>query len=155
MFTQPLTFVVLGQPIGKARARVVRNQIGGVHAFTPAKTQRWERTIAGQAQTEMRDLSPFLGPLKLEFAAEFAIPTSWARWKREAALRGEIGHTTKPDGDNVLKAIKDALQGVVWLDDCQVTQVHGLKRYSEQPKLIVTVTPLQVMPAQVQRRPAA
>ena len=155
MITAPLRFVVLGQPLGKARARVVRTPRGAVHAFTPAKTRRWEETIAGQAQTAMRERSPVRGPVKLEFVAEFAVPTSWSKWKRRAALRFEIAHTTRPDGDNVLKAIKDALHGVVWVDDCQVTEVHGRKRYAEQPKLIVTVTPLPAMPAQMPQRPAA
>ena len=38
---------------------------------------------------------------------------------------------TKPDIDNLIKAILDAGNGVLWHDDNQVVSVNAAKRYSE------------------------
>lgn len=36
-------------------------------------------------------------------------------------------HTGVPDGDNILKAVQDALTGVAWRDDSQVCQATVCK----------------------------
>ena len=46
----------------------------------------------------------------------------------------------KPDADNVLKAIADACNEIVWKDDEQMTDVLIRKRYSVQPSANVVVT---------------
>jgi hypothetical protein len=42
------------------------------------------------------------------------IPTSWSAKKRASALAGEIAHTSRPDWDNVAKAILDAGNTIIW-----------------------------------------
>ncbi len=58
-----------------------------------------------------------------------------------AAERGEIRPTTKPDLDNYLKAIKDALKGICWRDDSQVVAYREPfgKYYSAKPRVEVDV----------------
>ena len=48
--------------------------------------------------------------------------------KKPAPLR----HTQKPDVDNLVKLIKDALNGVVWWDDAQVDQETAQKVWLEE-----------------------
>lgn len=53
--------------------------------------------------------------------------------------------TGKPDLSNLLKMVEDALTGTVWKDDDQVTELGGWKcfiNWWEQPKSVITVTPL-------------
>ena len=146
----PITFSVLGTPVAKARARVTCNG-----NYTPAKTRGYENSIAWRAREAMVGTEPHHGPMRLIVAAEFPVPTTWPKWKQQAALLGEVAHTTRPDGDNIVKAVKDALRGVVWRDDCQVTHTEVIKRYSRQPKLVATVEPIRRLAAQATRRPAA
>jgi Holliday junction resolvase RusA-like endonuclease len=40
---------------------------------------------------------------------------------------------TRPDLDNLIKAVKDALKGVVWRDDQQVCRLVAEKRYNPGP----------------------
>lgn len=67
-----------------------------------------------------------------------AVPKSWSKRKRADAIADKIRPTTKPDLDNVIKGIKDALNGVWYKDDSQVVE-YGLvgKWYAEEPHVYV------------------
>jgi Holliday junction resolvase RusA-like endonuclease len=51
---------------------------------------------------------------------------------RKSMMDGEVFPTKKPDMDNVVKAIFDACNGVVYLDDKQVVKLSMMKRYGER-----------------------
>jgi Holliday junction resolvase RusA-like endonuclease len=53
-----------------------------------------------------------------------------------------VHHTSKPDADNLIKVVKDALNSVVYGDDSQVADQRCVKAYSDRPRVEVTVTPL-------------
>ena len=78
------------------------------------------------------------GPVRIEARAIFTIPKSWPKSKKQAALVGEVQHTGKPDADNVLKIVGDALNGIVWADDSQIVSASINKRYGVQPALVLT-----------------
>lgn len=142
-----ISFVVPGNPQGKGRPRVGRV---GNHArmFTPAKTVAYENLIAMAAAEPMRGRTPLQGPVLLEMAMVHAVPASWSKKRREGALQGEIMPTVKCDADNCLKAVCDALNGIVWRDDTQVVNVMLTKRYGEVPGVHVRIVPLDAEPAQ-------
>ena len=133
-----LIFTVPGQPQGKGRPRIGRV---GAHArmFTPAKTVSYEGLIAHAAQQAMAGSPLFDGAVALTLALDCQIPASWSDKKRRAALAGEVYPTTKPDADNVLKAICDGLNGVAWRDDVQVVDVAMRKRYAAVPCVRVDI----------------
>jgi Holliday junction resolvase RusA-like endonuclease len=79
------------------------------------------------------------GPLLVTVVAKFAIPKSWPKWRQEAAERGLVLHAVKPDASNVLKAVEDALQGVVYRDDSQIAAVAVRKFYAPDPQVVVLV----------------
>ncbi|MNQ94958.1 Endodeoxyribonuclease RusA [compost metagenome] len=78
----------------------------------------------------------------LELRIFMGVAASWSKSRRATALAGEILPTKKPDADNVLKAVKDAMNGIVYIDDCQVVDFHGRKRFSDTPRVEVIITPL-------------
>jgi len=47
--------------------------------------------------------------------------------------------TTKPDADNVVKAVFDGLNGVLWRDDVLVVDLRVRKRYAATPCVRVEV----------------
>ena len=83
---------------------------------------------------------------RVELEIRCPVPASWSQKKQRQALLGEIYPTTKPDVDNVEKAVFDAINGVVWRDDVVVVDVVKRKRYSAHPGLSVTVEPMKQPP---------
>jgi Holliday junction resolvase RusA-like endonuclease len=106
---------------------------------TPAKTVAYEGLIALAAKQAMAGHPPLTGPCVIDVLAVCTVPMSWPAKKRAAALAGEIRPTKKPDGDNVLKAVCDGINGVVWADDVQAVDQRVRKVYGERPELRVVV----------------
>lgn len=150
--TRPVEVLVTGHPVAKGRGRVGKLANGRATVFTPTKTRKWEADARQVAREAMAGREPLAGPLACRVVATFVPPASWPAWKREAALCGQVHHTGKPDGDNVLKAAKDALNGVVWVDDAQVVEVAVTKGYSDAPGVRIQVFPMAGAPSQITRK---
>jgi Holliday junction resolvase RusA-like endonuclease len=133
-----VAFTVPGEPQGKGRARVGR-VAGHARMFTPAKTLAYEGLIAHAAQQAMAGHPPLADACRLEVDVVCAVAASWSGRKRAQALAGAIRPTKKPDADNVLKAVCDGMNGVVWRDDVQAVDVLLHKRYGETPGVWVRV----------------
>ncbi|WP_416406505.1 RusA family crossover junction endodeoxyribonuclease [Paracidovorax citrulli] len=134
-----ITFEIPGDPVAKARPRAA--MVGG-HArlYTPAKTEKYEARVAVFGQQAMAGCPAFTGPVALSVTALFSIPPSWPKKRQAAARAGTELHTKKPDLDNVIKAIKDGLNGIVWADDSQVAVLRECRKaYSDKPRVIVHV----------------
>ncbi len=68
--------------------------------------------------------SPFSGGIELQFIAFMPLPLSESKKRKEAMLNGHIGHTVKPDLDNLCKQLKDAMTRLrFWNDDRQVVRL--------------------------------
>lgn len=135
-----IDFIVYGAPQGKGRPRV--GKVGQhVRMFTPQKTLAYEGLVAHCGSVAMAGRPLIEGPVELRMFIDVQIPASWSKKKQAQALAGEILPTTKPDVDNVIKAIGDGLNGVVWRDDVQITDIITRKRYSEKPQVRVAIRP--------------
>lgn len=138
-----VTFTVPIAPRGKGRhrSRIVMPKFKKpfVHQYSDPETVAYESAVAAAGRLAMGSWAPFPGPLTVFVEAFFAIPASWPSRKRAQAAAGEIFHTSKPDGDNVFKAIGDALNGVCWVDDSQIVMSQALKLYSDYPRVRVSV----------------
>ena len=139
--TRTITFCVPGHPQGKGRARSVMRG-GHIAHYTPEKTRSYESIIRGFAYEAMLKAIPFDGPVEVVMSAIFDIPASWPAKKRAAAMCGDIKPTKKPDIDNIIKAVVDACNGVVFRDDCQIIKGQYAKAYGPQPLIAVTVNAL-------------
>jgi Holliday junction resolvase RusA-like endonuclease len=137
-----INFHIPGQPVGKGRPRIGKV---GAHArmFTPSKTVSYESTVALFAAQAMAGRPLLTGPVNLQMRVDFAIPASWSMKKQRAAEAGLILPKVKPDADNVIKAVCDAINGVVWVDDVQVVDLTLKKRYSVQPGVAVRIDELE------------
>jgi len=80
--------------------------------------------------------------LALEIKVFRPIPKSFSKKKAADAESGLIRPTTKPDADNYLKGIKDALKNVIWTDDSQIVDVHVSKWYGQRPRVEITIKPI-------------
>ena len=141
-----IRFIVPGQPQGKGRPRV--GKVGN-HArlFTPQKTVAYEGLVAHAAHAAMAGQPLLEGPVSVLMNIDCQVPASWSQKKQRDALAGRITPTTKPDIDNVIKAVFDGLNGVVWKDDVQVTVLSVSKVYSATPQVMVSLSPARVAPS--------
>lgn len=134
-----IRFEIPGEPTAKARPRATMMQ-GRARLYTPAKTEKYEARVALFAQQAMAGRPVIEGPVALSVTALFPIPASWPKKRQAAARAGTEQHIKRPDLDNVLKAIKDGLNGVAWKDDSQVCVLRECRKgYSDTPRVLVTV----------------
>ena len=121
MATEGLAFWVRGPVVGKARPRVTRNG-----RFTPSSTREAESRVAAAARAALPDgaKAPLFGrrqPVAVGVTVWRPLPES-----RPRRVEGEPD-TYKPDLDNVAKLVLDALNGVAFEDDAQVTTLYASK----------------------------
>ena len=148
-----ITIEITGHPVPKGRGRAVVNKYTGkpiIH--TPKKTRKWEDDARMVARAEMGTNPPWIGPIRLSVVAEIAFPGGWPKWKLEALEEGLIRHTTRPDLDNIIKTAKDAMNGILWKDDCQVIEISAMKFYGERPRVMLQVTPLSGFASQIKTK---
>ena len=136
--TPAIDFEIPGPPVGKGRPRAFRMG-NSVRMHTPEKTASYESLVKIAARIAMKSAAPMAFPVALSLVVLHAIPKSWSKRRQDAALAGTERPTTKPDADNVAKAVADACNGIVWVDDAQVVELHVSKRYSATPGVMVEV----------------
>ncbi|WP_299084869.1 RusA family crossover junction endodeoxyribonuclease [uncultured Paraglaciecola sp.] len=141
-----IEFNVPGKPRGKAR---VWTDGRSGRKFVDKKTRDYmDQIVWCLRQAQRAVLKPTKRPINIRVEAVFEVPVSWPKWKRQAALAGDIAPTVKPDDDNIAKIVRDALNGVLFADDQQVISSTDDKRYGEKPHLRVIVSVSDKLPAQ-------
>lgn len=128
-------FTVPGNPVGKARPRMTRSG----HAYTPDKTVSYENLVKMCFIEKYTDWVPVSGEAILRLNAYYPIPKSASRKKKIDMVIGEIRPTKKPDLDNVMKAIADALNGIAYVDDSQIVTAEVRKYYDDTPRVEVVI----------------
>ncbi len=125
-------FTVPGKPQGKARARTVYNKnLGHSVSYTPENDLLYENLIktmyihAAKGTRFDREI-----PVTLRIVARFLPPKSYSKKKQAQMLQGEVLPIKKPDIDNIVKVVADALNGVAYKDDTQIVHVIAKKAYS-------------------------
>lgn len=133
-----ITIVVEGTAVPKQRPR-----ISGKVAYTPKKTRDYEERVRSAFRSSYYGNIPVFPqgvPVRACIEVIQAIPKSWSNSKHLKAERGEIVPTAKNgDLDNIAKSILDALNGLVYEDDCQVTTLMITKRYGADPYAAVRI----------------
>lgn len=125
--------VIPSEPIAKGRPRVTK---WGTH--TPERTKNYETFVselwfATHGQTLLEE------ELEMELKLYFSIPKSISKKKKAEMESGILRPQKKPDLDNCLKSIADALNQIAYKDDKQITRVVVEKYYSEAPRAEVKV----------------
>ena len=121
-----------GKLIGKGRPRFTKSG----HTYTPERTRAAEASLAWEAQQIMRErgLKPFKRPIKLVISLFVSFPKSWSK---RAIAEASPFYTGKPDADNQVKLIGDALNGVVWEDDSQIVAIDFMRSRGPSDKIFI------------------
>lgn len=136
-----ICFHVPGLPVGKGRPRI-STRGGVIRSFTPSKTVAFESRVAFAAEKAMAGLDLIAGPVSMTLNVALPIAQSWSLKKKKSALSGDLKPCSRPDLDNVAKAISDACNGIVYRDDAQIAVLKATKEYAEIPGCFVTVEEL-------------
>ena len=132
---------IFGYPTPWARPRFQRRG-AFVQVFEKKEVTDWKRTVQAQAIL-VKPEKPLAGPLFMRLT--FHLP-------RPKSLQKRISHhTKKPDIDNLFKAIADALNGIAYVDDSQVTMLFASKVYSERPGVEIFIDEFETAAAATQQ----
>lgn len=134
-----LSFTLNCVPTAQQRPRHMRTKNGMDITYRSEGQRRNEATLEAMLLPYVPE-HPLDGGLELEFTAIMPVPVSMGTNRRLAMLDGRIGHTVKPDLDNLAKQLKDAMTRMMfWKDDRQVVRLVCEKKYGEFPGWMVSV----------------
>lgn len=123
-----IEFTVPGTPVAKQRPRFA-SRGKYVQAYTPDKTASYENLVKISYTGQKLH-----GAIMATIYLYFPIPKSTSKKKIEEMKILKIKHTKKPDADNCVKSILDALNNIAFDDDGQVAVIHVWKHYSDRPR---------------------
>jgi Holliday junction resolvase RusA-like endonuclease len=109
-------FHIPGKPVPLERARVTR-----FGTYTPKRSADYRKLIQAAIKAQWKE-APLSEPLRVEMTFSFEKPKSARR----------IFHDIRPDLSNLVKAVEDSLNKILWVDDCQIVKVFACKQYAEQ-----------------------
>lgn len=121
-----LEFTIPGEPISQGRPRFSTHG-GFARAYDPKKSRDGKAIVKLCARDAVQASSwnePITGPIEMLVQFGIALPKSQHRKK---SIVPRQWRTKKPDIDNLMKLVKDACSGVVFLDDNQIVRVIGEK----------------------------
>lgn len=142
-----VTFTVDGiaAPAGSKRGFVNRRTGGVIITDDSKRSKPWQARVAAAAGDAM-DGPLLAGPLELVLTFTFPRPKGHFGAGRNAAIVKPSAPAlpiVKPDVTKLIRAVEDALTGIVWRDDAQVVSQHAHKLYGEQASCAVEILSLE------------
>lgn len=119
-----LDVFVPGLAVAQGRPRAFKLPTGQIRVYDPLASRSW-KTVIRQFVAQDRPAEPYDGAVRLTLGFLLLRPKSLPKRVRE--------HTKRPDTGNLLKAVEDALTGVVYRDDAQIVELHVSKNYAGAP----------------------
>lgn len=126
-----ITFDVPGKPVPQGSKRHVGRGI----LVEQTNVLPWRAAIAACAP---RPAQLIEGPVRATLVFTFERPKKHYRTGRHALVLREDApahYSRTPDADKLARAVLDALTGVVWRDDGQVSHLVVVKQYGTAPGL--------------------
>jgi Holliday junction resolvase RusA-like endonuclease len=131
-----IEFTVFGhpEPQGSTRAFIPKGWKRPIITTANPKMKPWRQQISGAAFDLVGDVLE--GPVSLTLQFFLAKPPSAPkkRWAPEV----------KPDLDKLVRAVEDALTGILYKDDAQIVQVSATKAYGLPERVEIKLEPLSL-----------
>ena len=121
-----ISFSIPGKPQPKQRPRVTSHG-----TYTPKETAEYEKLVWWSCRSVYKG-KPLATPLKMTVRVFVRLPKKTVREKGD-------WHTSRPDLDNVVKSIKDGLNGIAYLDDSQIVYLVATKQWASDDYVIVEI----------------
>lgn len=134
-----LDYIVTGTPKPQSRPRFFRNKAGYMGTFSP-KTD-WFNIVYAETlkqKQEMLNDRKLNGAIRLRILFYMPIPSSFSNKKRIELENMPV--TKKPDIDNLIKAVMDAINYTnLWEDDSHIVKIESEKLYSKEPRCQIQI----------------
>lgn len=126
-------FEIYEKAIGKGRPRYsAKNH----KMYTPKRTSTFEEKVKSAFLEKYSiEIAPTEKPLEAIIKVYFEIPKSFSKKKRISLMY--TPYNKRPDCDNLAKSILDALNGLAYKDDKQITYLSVEKLYGTENKIEV------------------
>lgn len=134
-------FTILGEPRGKGRPRFAKRG-NFVKTYTPEETLNYEAYVK-MCYIQAANGIKLEGAISANLTCYYSVPKSASKKKREEMLSGTYPCQKKPDIDNIIKSIFDALNTIAFDDDKQITLMIVKKVYGEVPRIEVRLAELE------------
>jgi len=134
---EPIEITVPGEPVAQGRPRFT-TQSGFARAYDPRRSRDYKNYVMHIASQICKG-QVFTGAVEMTVNIYRQIPKSWTKKKQKQAEDGFVRPTLKPDVDNYVKGIKDALNGIAYVDDSQVVALFISKHYSREPRVYIRI----------------
>lgn len=124
---------IFGEPVAQGRPRAFKkgNMIG---MYDPKKSSTWKDSIKIQAINQKATM--LSGAISMHASFYLTRPKSLSKKVKH--------HIKKPDVDNLLKSLKDALKSICYHDDSQIVRVIVEKEYSTyKPGVLVLLKQIE------------
>lgn len=130
-------FEVPSKIIGKGRPRL--NSYTGC-VYTPTRTKDYETLVEQYFILKYPKYRPIEGRAKVTITAHFEIPKSTSKAQKEQMILNQISPTKKPDIDNIVKIVLDAMNKFAFKDDTQIVKLEVEKLYTDgDEKLVIKI----------------
>ena len=129
-------FEIPGKIIGKGRPRL-NSYTGAV--YTPTRTKDYENLVMQYFMIKYPKFKQLEGRVSVEIVANFKVPKSTKKQDKILMLENKINPIKKPDIDNIVKIILDAMNEIAFKDDTQITKLNVEKKYSETESVFVKI----------------
>ena len=142
-----MRFEIEGTPVAEQRHRTVTRN-GKTIRYLPKKTKDYQKKIQTKFKQEMERAKQELPLFKKGEEVELIvyagkrIPKSYTKKQTEEILKNGRKPATKPDVDNYAKIVMDALNGLAYKDDNQVSTILVKKMYVQPDtpeKLMISI----------------
>lgn len=120
-------FEVIGDIKGKARPRV---NTYTCQVYTPNNTKDYENLVKQYFKIHYPNSEPSENRVFVKITAYFKIPKNTSKKDLKLIEEGILSPTKKPDIDNVVKIVLDALNKLAFKDDNQITKLEVEKCYT-------------------------
>lgn len=129
-------FEIPGKIIGKGRPRL--NTYTGC-VYTPTRTKDYETLVMQYFMLKYPRCKPLEGRIAVDIIANFEVPKTAKKQEKELMLENKVNPLKKPDIDNIVKIILDAMNECAFKDDIQITKLSVEKKYAEIEKVYVKI----------------
>ena len=129
-------FEVPGEITGKARPRLNSYTC---QVYTPPKTKDYELLVRQYFKIKYPKYEVLEGRIAVKIIAYFKVPKATSKKDKTLIAEGKLSPTKKPDIDNIVKIILDAMNKVSFKDDNQITKIEVEKVYGPEEKIYVKI----------------
>ncbi len=136
VYQPTIALTLIGEPVPKGRPRAFKDRAGNVRVYSPDKTAHAENSWRDAFRESKAQALPAGVPLALTAVFYLTRPVSAPR-KRTYPIG-------RPDVDNLVKLVTDALEGLAYERDSAIVTIAAQKEYATYPdpartEIVITV----------------